>query len=221
MAPEANSERDYLDELGGFLDSEEAPLGCMLLSELDGFLTGVVVGPESVPQSEWMAEIWNGQEAVFRDEQQATEVTAAILRRFEDIRKTLKDGEWTISPIFWESDEDGTIAEDWAEGFMAAVRLRFDAWDPLFLSPKDSDVLIPVLALCRDEDGEPFLPEPDRTDKLLKAVPQLIPEAVADIFDYWREKALTPQPIRKVITAGRNDACPCGSGKKFKRCCGA
>jgi hypothetical protein len=23
------------------------------------------------------------------------------------------------------------------------------------------------------------------------------------------------------VKAGRNDACPCGSGKKFKKCCGA
>jgi SEC-C motif-containing protein len=28
-------------------------------------------------------------------------------------------------------------------------------------------------------------------------------------------------PVRKAPTAGRNDPCPCGSGKKFKRCHGA
>ena len=28
-------------------------------------------------------------------------------------------------------------------------------------------------------------------------------------------------PERRVPTAGRNDPCPCGSGKKFKRCHGA
>ena len=27
------------------------------------------------------------------------------------------------------------------------------------------------------------------------------------------------QPIRKVKLPGRNDKCPCGSGKKSKRCC--
>lgn len=30
-----------------------------------------------------------------------------------------------------------------------------------------------------------------------------------------------PQPIRSSGTVGRNDPCPCGSGKKYKRCCGA
>ena len=34
-----------------------------------------------------------------------------------------------------------------------------------------------------------------------------------------REKQLRPAPLRREIRAGRNDPCPCGSGKKYKRCC--
>ena len=30
-----------------------------------------------------------------------------------------------------------------------------------------------------------------------------------------------PPPARRTETAGRNDPCPCGSGKKYKRCHGA
>jgi SEC-C motif-containing protein len=29
------------------------------------------------------------------------------------------------------------------------------------------------------------------------------------------------EPVRRVVTAGRNDPCPCGSGMKYKRCHGA
>ncbi len=28
-------------------------------------------------------------------------------------------------------------------------------------------------------------------------------------------------PPRQVVKVGRNDPCPCGSGKKYKKCCGA
>jgi len=28
------------------------------------------------------------------------------------------------------------------------------------------------------------------------------------------------QPIEKPKKIGRNDPCPCGSGKKYKKCCG-
>ena len=30
-----------------------------------------------------------------------------------------------------------------------------------------------------------------------------------------------PEPIKAAGRVGRNDPCPCGSGKKFKKCCGA
>jgi preprotein translocase subunit SecA len=29
-----------------------------------------------------------------------------------------------------------------------------------------------------------------------------------------------PQPIVRNPKIGRNDLCPCGSGKKYKKCCG-
>lgn len=38
-------------------------------------------------------------------------------------------------------------------------------------------------------------------------------------FDPSRSKQPGLEPARKV-TAGRNDPCPCGSGQKFKKCCG-
>ncbi|MGA1824895.1 MAG: PBPRA1643 family SWIM/SEC-C metal-binding motif protein [bacterium] len=42
------------------------------------------------------------------------------------------------------------------------------------------------------------------------------PEDISDL-----EKMLNP-PMPSVSTkVGRNEPCPCGSGKKFKKCCGA
>ena len=43
-------------------------------------------------------------------------------------------------------------------------------------------------------------------------------KAFSEIFEYISE----PKPAAPVITekVGRNDPCPCGSGKKFKNCCG-
>jgi preprotein translocase subunit SecA len=35
------------------------------------------------------------------------------------------------------------------------------------------------------------------------------------------ESSTTKQPVLAKAKAGRNDACPCGSGKKYKKCCGA
>jgi len=44
------------------------------------------------------------------------------------------------------------------------------------------------------------------------------PDKPEDISDL--EKLLNqPKPVRSV-KIGRNDPCPCGSGKKYKKCCG-
>jgi SWIM/SEC-C metal-binding protein len=43
------------------------------------------------------------------------------------------------------------------------------------------------------------------------------PENTADLETLMQGGAA---PIRRAQTVGRNDPCPCGSGRKLKRCCG-
>jgi SEC-C motif-containing protein len=38
---------------------------------------------------------------------------------------------------------------------------------------------------------------------------------------YFLDGRLVQEPVRVEKSAGRNDPCPCGSGKKYKKCCGA
>lgn len=40
-------------------------------------------------------------------------------------------------------------------------------------------------------------------------------------FDPKNSWEAPPEPLKVAKTAGRNDPCTCGSGKKFKKCCGA
>ena len=48
-----------LDELEGFLASDAVPQDCMDLEMLDGFLTAIVSGPESIQPSEWLPQVWS------------------------------------------------------------------------------------------------------------------------------------------------------------------
>lgn len=221
MAIRADQDREYLDKLEQYLESQASPPNSMQISDLDGFLTGIAVGPELILPSEWMPVVWGGEEPVFADSEQATEVTSAILRRYNDILHTLSEGRWTITPIYWDAHDGNVIAADWAEGFLDAINLRFDAWKPLFLDRVEYDLVMPILALCGDENGDSYFPEVDLDAELsLKEIPNLIPDAVDGIYRFWRERALRPDPVRVAARPGRNDACPCGSGKKYKRCCG-
>jgi len=55
--------------------------------------------------------------------------------------------------------------------------------------------------------------------------PDLIADSVVLIHGFWREWAAdwsaVLEPIRRGPKIGRNEPCPCGSGRKHKRCCGA
>ena len=56
-----------LDLLDAYLLSDQSPPECLLLSDLDGFLTGIAIGPEVVMPSEWLPHVWGGEEPVFDD----------------------------------------------------------------------------------------------------------------------------------------------------------
>jgi uncharacterized protein len=216
-----------LDLLDTYLLSDQSPSECMLLSDLDGFLTGVAIGPEVVMPSEWLPHVWGGEEPVFDDPAQASAILGTIMGRYNTIVREAEAG--AFGPIFWETADGTTIAADWAEGFMQAVALRADAWEPLMRSRRHGRLLLPILALCADENGDSALGlEPDEEDRFMAEAAEFIPVCVIEIAAYWRKRRLTlvtgsSQPVSVSLKAdqpGRNDPCPCGSGRKFKVCCG-
>jgi uncharacterized protein len=159
----------------------------------------------------------------------AKTILGAIMGRYNEILRQIADDD--LAPVFW-ADRGGTvIAADWAEGFLQAIMLRADAWEPLFKSKRDGQLLITILALCGDENGESLLGlPPEQEDRLMEEATEFVPACVTAIATYWRAKGSTqismpllhgqssqPDPPAKV---GRNQPCPCGSGKKFKKCCG-
>ncbi|HET6718604.1 MAG TPA: SEC-C metal-binding domain-containing protein, partial [Rhodocyclaceae bacterium] len=70
------------------------------------------------------------------------------------------------------------------------------------------------------EHGEKW-PEGEELDELMKDCEEEVPGAVEDIHRFWMAKRGAPTQRRETPKVGRNDPCPCGSGKKYKQCCGA
>src|SRR6266446_857448 len=219
-----------LEALDAFLSSDRSPPDSMMLSDLDGFLTAIAVGPELVLPSEWLPLVWGGKAPEFADEGEAKAVLGAIMARYNEILRQIADD--TFDPIFWTARDGTLIATDWAEGFLQAIMLRMDAWDRLLKSKRDGQLLIPILALCGDESGESLLGlPPEDEDRIMQEAVEFVPACVIAIAAYWRRRgpkqismplALGPPavPYRSSSHVGRNDPCPCGSGKKFKKCCG-
>jgi uncharacterized protein len=164
---------------------------------------------------------------VFDDAAQASSILGTIMGRYNIILREVETG--AFGPIFWENADGTVIAADWAEGFLHAVALQADAWEPLMRSKRHGRLLLPILALCADEHGDSALGlEPDEDDRVMAEAAEFIPVCVTEIAAYWRKRRPTlatglGPPASSPFAAnqtGRNDPCPCGSGRKYKVCCG-
>ena len=216
-----------LELLDAFLLSDRAPDNGMGLSDLDGFLSGLVVGPETILPSEWLPYVWGGEEPEFADMAEASAVMRAIMGRYNEIAVQLDEDPKAYEPIFWtRPGNEAPIAADWAEGFFDAIQLRPEAWGPLIEHKEAGVLLAPILGLCSNEQGETLLPMTKEEEAQWRVeAPDLIPDSVVLIHSFWRELAadwsVVSEPIRHGPKIGRNELCPCGSGRKHRRCCGA
>jgi uncharacterized protein len=209
--------------------SNRAPPESMMLSDLDGYLTGIAVGPAFVSPSEWLPVIWGDEEPKFSHQDEANAIIGVIMARYDEI--VLQIADERCEPVFWV-DQDGTsIVFAWADGFMRAVMLRADAWEKIFKSKRNQHLLNAIVAFCSDENGDLLIEQSrEERDQLLDQAPSLIPRCVVEIAGFWRGRRSTISPLltekamfEPTVTAlkvGRNDPCACRSGKKFKKCCG-
>jgi len=122
-----------------------------------------------------------------------------------------------------------SFGQIWAIGFMYAV----ESWPEEWAAPRDRSAakaidaaLQSIVALTEDDtapptlsafddDGEPSM-SAQRFDDFADAL-----WAVYDLHEVWQAIGPRVETVHVADKAGRNDPCPCGSGKKYKKCCGA
>jgi uncharacterized protein len=106
-----------------------------------------------------------------------------------------------------------------AKGFVVGVELGQTSWDPMFQERRAAEIGISIFALVGD-DLELF--EDRMTPEMRAEIVAQLPVILQIIAAYWRDpdrQLPYIEPIRST-KVGRNEPCPCGSGKKFKKCCG-
>jgi uncharacterized protein len=197
-------ERDWLASL---LRNNAVPEDTMSFEQLDGFFHALVLGPEIVMPSEYLSKIW-GEDFVFDDEKQAQQVLTLLQRHWNAIaQRNVAD----LAPVIWiEAHDDAPPGRHWARGFLAGVAIRAQAWRGVSVDEGADMALQFILDLDADQI-EPW----ERTELL-----DMLGEHVAYLANFWLEQRAPRQPI-KSQKVGRNEPCPCGSGKKWKKCCGA
>jgi len=91
-----------LEELAQYLDSDLSPDDCMGLSDLDGFLTAIVVGPELImPRANGLSVIWGDEEPEFESGAQAETMIGLIMGRYNEIVAGFNADPERFEPIFW------------------------------------------------------------------------------------------------------------------------
>jgi uncharacterized protein len=226
--PLTDAEFERLSKVLGRFDTEHP----MTLEELDGFFAALICGPELVRPSEYLPVIWGdnivlddsfGKQPVLQD------FLSLIMRHWNVIADTLYSGDVFV-PLLLEYDDGATHANDWATGFRRGMEFHKERWAALLADEEHGGLLVPIFALAHEHDPDPEM-RPykeaigcDQREKLIVGAAA----GVMGIYRYFKlQRSLEKEILdsattfrRNVPKIGRNDPCPCGSGKKFKQCCG-
>jgi len=192
--------------------------GILDVSELDGFLTAIVSGPNSIMPSQWLPVVWGAESPTWESPAEYEAIFGLFLRHQNSIIDTLMYAPNDFEPMFNHQTVEGKthlIVDEWCFGYMRGVALDSDAWTPN--DPEIAKLLRPI-RLWGTEEGWDFVDAMSEGDQSRER--DAIASSVRALHKYWLARRTPAAPVRRATPkVGRNDPCPCGSGKTYKHCC--
>ncbi len=225
--------------LARFLSSPQRPNDTLTYPQLAGFLFSLANGPEMIPPSEWIPLVFNDQEAQYETREEAEEVLQALMALYNDCIRERTGGSVSLPPGCemkpWAMDNlsaDAPLSQ-WAQGFGMGYDYLAEVWNEYTPNEFDEDfgaLLMTLTFFTSPTLAEAYYQEGNKKstlEQLAKSVIDIFPEAMREYahlgWSIYQARLETgdfdPEPSRHT-KIGRNDPCPCGSGKKFKKCCG-
>ena len=206
-----------------------------------GFIVSVASCPEVVEPHEWIDEliITKSGKPRFINEKQVHTITENLIGWWNQCNTCFEDGETiqlTKDLSLTPSGNANKKLTQFAMGYLDAFEWLSKCWQAN-LSNEDDEanrtvaVLNFILARFINEKAMQK-EEPDMIEQLpdLEGCVKVLPNLISGVGilgkDLCLENALkeketkTSAFLKENKTVGRNDSCPCGSGKKFKKCCG-
>ncbi len=200
----------------------------MTIDIMDGFLHAIAIAPITLYPRQWLPKIWGMDQMTPPGDtvQQINHILGLVMRHYNSIIAGLESDPPEITTCWATSTFRGKEydeADGWAFGFVEGMRLCWSDWQPLLFTAEGQTIFRPIGLLGVDDfgpDQEELTKTPARRAKLALQ----IPDAVVAMRAYWlpTRYATAQQELAKasMTKVGRNDACPCASGKKYKKCCG-
>ncbi len=220
-----------LDRLEAFLKSCKDGRA-MNIEELDGFFAALIAGPETVMPSEYYSEVFGGRMSEvceFASLDEVNEILGLMMRHWNTIASTLYKGEPYV-PLLLEGEDGVAHGNDWAHGFMRGMDMRHDGWAELVNDKEYGGCLVPTMMLYHEHDEDPEVRPDSITPEKREQVIAGMAAGLVEAYEYFREQreayadapfmGHSPKSRRSAPKIGRNDLCSCGSGKKYKKCCG-
>ena len=237
----SDAEFAELDELLAVIPEPLEPLDAVML---DGFIAGVLVQPELIEAERWLPHVFDagghrwGEAEPGPEQRRAREL---IARRFAAMNRSLAEF-GGFDPLILEPDEGGegeapeAPADEtpldpitrailpWVAGFEFAASIF-----PALYALDDDAVATTLTRLYRflpaegaEEEATAALLVKERPLATLDAAIAEVIVCVAELYDLTAPARYQVETVRRATPkVGRNDPCPCGSGRKFKVCHGA
>lgn len=228
-APLSEEEYDKLESMLNQFNDKNV----MNLEAIDGFFTALICSPEIIPPSVYLKEIW-GEDGIpanpaILSVQHTQDFVSLLMRHWNMVQGRLTDDDVFV-PLLLSDAEGKVYGNDWSKGFLQGMKLDQDNWSELFHSNDNSEWLVPMLALAHEHDPDPEMrpyKEPvseERRDDLIACLSYGVEKIYKHFEPYRRMVASNMRDTntfrRNTPKVGRNDPCPCGSGRKYKKCCG-
>lgn len=196
----------------------------MTLDAIQGMLCAVASAPAPMAPEKWLACVLG--EARFASDDEAREVTHLLNRFHADTARELAEG-FGLDLITYPADEGEDEFAVWCEGYLVGVGLAEPSWFEAGDEESVEDLLFAFMVLSGRmkqytlEAGETWH-GPETEARLIRQARDSLLDDILGAHDYWFEQRINRVPQRREAgKTGRNEPCPCGSGRKYKSCCGA
>ena len=164
---------------------------------------------------------YESKEAEFPEAEQLREVERVILLKVIDAR-------WMdhIDDMDQLRQGIGLQAYGQRDPLVEYKMAGFDMFDEMIVSVREQTAKMMLMVVPTTQIKAPTAPR--ETGAGLKGAPTAVPVRASDsirnsVYGRSAKPEARKEPVRKTAAekVGRNDPCPCGSGKKYKKCCGA
>lgn len=226
--------------LSAFLEAPIRPPHTMTYWETVGFLFVVACSPEMIKPSEWLPLVYSSAGNDDNSVEATEEMLDALMGLYNELNRQVQASDVNLLPGCEFHDDpmenmkkDAPISQ-WAQGFVRGYNWLEAVWSEYVPEELDEEAGSHMLVLsffCDATIAESFMEVGVKKDVTLEVMAANIQ---AIFIDAMRDFALLgwsiqqasleydTQPNQSAQNAkiGRNDPCPCGSDKKYKKCCG-